>query len=311
MISAMTKLPFGNTGFTVTPLGFGAAPVGFLSTEQDQITLLLNRFLDAGCNVIDTAACYPGSEEAIGRAVAKRRDQFVLVSKCGHASGLATPDWDPRTIAASIDRSLQRLRTNHIDVMLLHSCGLDTLKRGDAIGAVVAAKKAGKVKCVGYSGDNDAAAWAAGHRDIEAIETSVNIADQANIDTVLPLCIERGKGVLAKRPIANACWKPLDAQPGMYQNYAGEYTRRFAAMGINATDLSFDKNAWPEIALRFTMAIEGVHCAIVGTTSPHSLEANLAAAAKGPLPPDAVKQLREAFAAARRASGGEGWLGQT
>ncbi len=306
----MNTTPFGSTGFNVTPLGFGAAPAGFLSTEQDQFTRVLNRFLDAGCNVIDTAACYPGSEEAIGKAVAQRRDQFVLVSKCGHASGLTTPDWDARTIAASIDRSLQRLRTDRIDVMLLHSCSLETLERGDAVAAVVAAKKAGKVKRVGYSGDDDAAAWAAQHPAIEVIETSVSIADQSNIDAVLPLCVKHNKGVLAKRPIANACWKRLDAQPGLYQTYAGEYTRRFAAMGLKAGDLGFADSAWPEVALRFTLTMEGVHCAIVGTTSERSLDANVAAAAKGPLAAEVVKRIRAAFAAAQQASG-QTWTGQT
>src|SRR5690606_10817433 len=114
----MEHIPFGNTGLRVSRLGFGAAPIGLLETELRQVENVLRFLLDSGMNLIDTAACYRGSEELLGKAVGNRREDFVLVSKCGHASGLPTPDWDPKTIRDSIDRSLQRLRTDHIDVML-------------------------------------------------------------------------------------------------------------------------------------------------------------------------------------------------
>lgn len=309
-MSQLSTRPLGATGLHVSPLGFGAAPVGYLGESQDTIAALLHAVLDAGVNLIDTAACYPGSEEAIGRAVASRRDAYVLVSKCGHASGLPTPDWAPATIAASIDRSLQRLRTDRIDVMLLHSCGLETLQQGDALAALLKARDAGKIRHAGYSGDNQAAAWAAAQPDLAVIETSVSIADQHNIDAVLPVCRRHARGVLAKRPIANACWKSPDQQRGIYRDYAGEYRRRFEAMKLDPAALGFTAADWPAVALRFTLAIEGVHCAIVGTTRRASLAANLDAAARGPLDSRLVQAFRDAFARAQAAEDGA-WLGQT
>ena len=76
----MEKRAFGKTGLEVSVLGFGGAPIGVLETGQDQVTRLLNLLLDRGVNVIDTAAGYRGSEEAIGQAVGHRRDEFVLIS---------------------------------------------------------------------------------------------------------------------------------------------------------------------------------------------------------------------------------------
>ena len=79
----MEQRTFGKTGLLVTSLGFGAGPIGFLGTGHKQVESIVNALLDAGLNFIDTAAAYPGSEAALGKAVAHRRKEFVLVSKCG------------------------------------------------------------------------------------------------------------------------------------------------------------------------------------------------------------------------------------
>ena len=314
MLSPMQQTTLGKTDLSVSRLGFGAAPIGYLDTDLDQIKSVLTYLLDHGVNVVDTAACYPGSEEALGKAVSERRDDFVLVSKAGHASGLDGEDFTPSVIAASIDRSLQRLKTDHLDVCLLHSCGLETLKKGEALGAVAEAVEAGKVRFAGYSGDNEAAAYAAALPDIAVIETSVNLCDQANLDTVLPVCREHDLGVIAKRPIANAAWKDADQQRGIYKNYASEYARRFALLDVKPNQLGYSGHPeveWPEIALKFTVAIDGVHTAICGTTSTANAESNVAAVEKNPLREEVVQKLREAFNKARQNDKGGDWSGQT
>jgi aryl-alcohol dehydrogenase-like predicted oxidoreductase len=119
----MKKVTFGKTGFSVSPLGFGGAPMGFLKTDQDRVAIILNLLLDSGANVIDTAAMYPGSEQAIGNSVGHRRKEYVLVSKCGQAfEGLPGAAWSAQVIAATVERALKWLKTDHLDVMLLHSC---------------------------------------------------------------------------------------------------------------------------------------------------------------------------------------------
>jgi len=310
----MKKLQFGRTGFQVSQLGFGAAPIGYLNTEREKVRKILNLLLDRGVNVIDTAASYEGSEEAIAEAIGHRRKEFVLISKCGGSlPDLDEPAWSPELIRKTVDRSLRRLRTDRLDVMLLHSCDLQTLQKGEAIGALVEAQKAGKVRWPGYSGDNEAAAWAAARGEIAVIETSVNIADQVNIDIVLPRTRANNIGVLAKRPIANAAWKPLSSQPGLYQGYAKTYTDRFAKMGLKIEELGFkgkSEEVWAEIALRFTLSIEGVHSAIIGTTKPENAERNIQYADKGPVPAEVVKKIRFAFEKAQAAAGGN-WTGQT
>jgi len=310
----MKKVQFGKTALQVSQLGFGAAPIGYLNTEREKVRKILNLLLDRGVNVIDTAASYEGSEEMIAEAIGHRRKEFVLISKCGGSlPDIDAPAWSAQLIRKTVDRSLRRLRTDKLDVMLLHSCDLHTLQKGEALGALVEAQKAGKVRWPGYSGDNEAAAWAAGRPEVAVIETSINIVDQVNIDLVLPVTRKNNCGVLAKRPIANAAWKPLSSQPGLYQGYAKTYTDRFAKLGLKIEDLGFKgkpEDVWPEITLRFTLSIEGVHSAIIGTTRPENAERNIQYAEKGPLPAEVVKKIRFAFEKAQAAAGG-GWSGQT
>ena len=304
---------FGRTGLQVSPLGFGGAPIGLLATTADEVSRLLNALLDDGVNVIDTAACYYGSEALIGRSIAHRRDSFVLISKCGHErNGKASAaDFSPKVIRNNIDRSLARLGTDHIDVMLLHSCDLATLEAGEALGAVVEARDAGKVRFCGYSGDNETAAYAAGLHEIDVLQCSLSICDQANIETVLPTAQANHVGVMAKRPLANAAWKSIDDQYDQYRGYARPYHDRFAQMGLSLEALGIDgepSRRWPGIALRFVLSLPGVDTAIIGTTRVDHVSANLEAASRGPLPEPIGQEIRRA---ARAADPAGAWRGLT
>ena len=304
----MEKRRLGRTGFEVSALGFGGGPVGFLGTEQDEVTNIVNYLLDNGVNFIDTAAGYPGSEEALGNAVSHRRDEYVLVSKCGQAfDDLEGEAWSAQVIEQTVDRALRRLRTDRLDVMLLHSCEQEVLEKGEAVEALVKARDAGKIRHAGYSGDNEAVMYAAGLDVIDVVETSVNICDQANIETLLPEAKRRDIGVIVKRPVANAAWLGVGQQPGFYANYTTSYAERFGAMELSPADLGLEAD-WAQIALRFTLAQDGVTTAIVGTTNPDNAKRNIEVASKGPLPDEAIAMIRSAFAKAESASG-EAWLG--
>ena len=308
----MQHTTFGRTGLEVSRLAFGAGPIGYLGSSQEQAGRVLNLLLDRGVNVIDTAAAYLGSEELIGKAVGHRRDSFVLVSKCGRrVEGLDGEDWSAGLVAATVDRSLRRLGTDHLDVMLLHSCKQEVLERGEALGALLRAREAGKIRFAGYSGDNEAATFAVGLPGVDVLMCSASLCDQVNLDGAVKAAARAGTAVIAKRTVANAAWKPLEAQNGIYRDYVKPYVERFQAMGLEPGELGFDgPQAWMEIALRFTLAQPGVQVLSVGTTSPANAEANLRLLEAGPLPGPAAARIRAAFQEARERSG-EPWPGLT
>ncbi len=277
---------YGNTDMNVSVLGFGGSEIGYdSSVNAGDVKQLLDRALGEGLNVIDTAECYMNSEELIGETVSDRRQDYYLFTKCGHASGMSGPDWDPAMLSAQIDRSLKRLRTDYVDVIHLHSCSLEILKQGEVIEVLQKAKQDGKTRYIGYSGDAQAALWAVESGLFDSLETSLSIADQQAIDLTLPKAKERGMGVVVKRPIANAAWVTGQLPQS---TYAQPYWHRLQ-------ELRYDFLPQPHsiaTALRFTLMVPGVHTAIVGTTKPDRYTSNAAIAAQGPLSADAYDAIR-------------------
>lgn len=288
---------FGDTGLRVSALGFGAGHVGGAEMAEADAARLLNAALDAGLTLVDTARGYGLSEERIGRHLAHRRAEFVLSTKVGYdVPGFE--NWTGPCITAGVEAALGRLGTDVLDVVHLHSCPLDVLERGDCVEALERAVEAGKVRVAAYSGDNREIDWAVASDRFGSIQTSVNLFDQSAIDGALRAARDRGLGVIAKRPVANAPWRFAERPVG---DYCEEYWTRMRAMDLDTGGLE-----WQEYALRFAAYLPGVSSCIVGTSSPAHLARNAEIVARGPLPEDAVARIREAFRREDR-----GWTGQT
>lgn len=301
-VRVMERRRLGGTDMDVSPLGFGGSEIGYESASQATVTRLLNAAIDAGLNVIDTAECYVDSEALIGAAVGGRRRDIFLFTKCGHPRGFGAGDWRPASLLKSIERSLERLRTDAVDLVQLHSCSEAELRRGDAIEALETARTRGMTRYIGYSGDGAAARYAVESGRFDTLQISISIADQDALDGALPLARRRGLGVIAKRPLANAAWR-TGKRPS--EGYHHEYWRR-----LRKLDYEFLSAPLPEsigTALRFTLSIDGVHTAIVGTTNPDRWRENAALLARGPLPKRDVDAIRRRW---RDVADG-GWGGQT
>ena len=276
----MEKRRLGKTDMDVSVLGFGGSEIGYQRTSEETVAELLNSALDAGLNVIDTAECYQGSEEVLGKAVSHRRKEFYLFTKCGHPNGVeSAPNWSKDSILQSIERSLKRLQTDKLDIVQLHSCSESELRKGEAIDALQTARKKGYTRYIGYSGDSRAAHYAVECDAFDTLQTSINIADQEAIDLTLPLAREKNMGVIAKRPIANVAWK-TGHKP--IESYHHEYWERLRKLNYDFLQHS-DLERTISIALRFTLSVPGVHTAIVGTTKPERWKENAKLLEAGPL----------------------------
>ena len=295
------KRRLGRTGLEVSVLGFGGSEIGYENATPATVERLLGSALDAGLNCIDTAECYLESEELIGRAVSHRRDDYYLFTKCGHAAGFELPDWDARMLSQSIDRSLQRLKTDHLDLLQLHSCSKEWLQQGDCIEVLQRARDAGKTRFIGYSGDSYDALYAVESGVFDTLQTSISIADQEAIDLTLPRARARGMGVIAKRPIANAVWK---SKTKPESNYVLPYWERLNKLRYEF--LERDSAVAISTALRFTLGQEGVTTAIVGTSKPERWRENAELLSAGPLP----ERESEAIRARWKEVAGEDWTGE-
>jgi aryl-alcohol dehydrogenase-like predicted oxidoreductase len=298
----METRQFGKTEMRVSVLGFGGAEIGFEKASGELVARLLNDALDAGLNVIDTAECYLESESLIGQAVSGRRDDFYVFTKCGHPENPYTADWQPESLLQSIERSLGRLKTDRVDLVQLHSCGQDELRKGDVIAALLRARERGYTRYVGYSGDGEAARYAIESGAFDSLQTSLNIADQEAIDLTLPLARQHQMGVIVKRPIANAVWRHAQKPDNAYVQPYWERLRKLAY-----DFLEKDASDPVSISLGFTLSVPGVHTAIVGTSKPGRWRENAARLESGRLSPEQFQAIRARWREAAEA----GWVGQT
>ena len=298
----METRQFGKMDMKVSALGFGGAEIGFEKASVDTVARVLGDAIDAGLNVIDTAECYLQSEELIGEAMASRRREFFLFTKCGHPEGPYKEDWRPDSLLQSIRRSLQRLKTDRVDLVQLHSCSESELRQGDVIAALQRARELGYTRYIGYSGDDAAARYAVGCGAFDALQTSLSIADQQAIDLTLPLARERGMGVIIKRPLANAVWRFAQKPEN---NYVVPYWERLQKLQYEF--LGGDATKTAAIALGFALHCPGVHTAIVGTAKPGRWRENAAMLESNPLPHEQFQAIRARW---REVAPPE-WIGQT
>lgn len=212
----MQHRPLGRTGLSVSALGFGAFKIGrnqktkypgepYALPDDETAERLLNGVVDLGVNYIDTAPAYGVSEERIGHFLSHRRSELVLSTKVGEtfADGVSRYDFSEAALRASIQRSLDRLKTNVLDVVFLHCPAEDYAIQVEtpAVRALQALKTEGLVKAAGFSGKTVEGARLALHwADVLMVEYHLNDTSHAQI---IQEAAQRGVGVVVKKGLAS------------------------------------------------------------------------------------------------------------
>lgn len=207
----MEKRKFGKTGLQTSLLGFGGFHL--LEIPYTEAEFLLNEYLDKGGNYIETAAGYGDgeSEIKIGKAVSKRREEYIIATKSGERK--------KDGFISSLNRSLTYLNTDHVDLVFMHAVGtieeLNTiLGPGGAIEGFLEAKREGKVNFVGISmhGQPEVLIQALKKYPFDAVMTTINYYDRFNypeIESILvPLANKNDTAIVLMKPIADGLlWK--------------------------------------------------------------------------------------------------------
>lgn len=215
--------PIGQTGLRVPPLGFGAFKIGrnqgikypqpYDLPDDAAVAHLLNGILDLGCSLIDTAPAYGLSEERIGQALSARRNEFVLSTKVGEtfAEGQSTFDFSRAGVEMSLQRSLDRLRTDVLDIVFIHSNGDDEfiLSHTDTVAVLQEWKARGRIRAIGLSGKTTAGTqraldWA------DAIMVEYHLDDVSHAG-VMDEAARRNVAVFVKKGLASGRLPAADA----------------------------------------------------------------------------------------------------
>lgn len=256
-MTLLERRPLGTTGMLVSVLGLGTVKFGrntglkyprpFTIPDDAEAGRLLDQAAELGINLLDTAPAYGDAEQRLGRLLAggdRRRDDWVIVTKTGeiHANGVSRFDFTPEHTRASVMRSLERLDTDRIDCVLVHSDGddLEILREQGTLDVLADLKQAGVLRAFGMSTRTLAGGLAAvAHCDLVMVTLN---RDQVDDLPVVAAAHRRGCGVLVKKPLASG------------------------HLGADAGE-----------TLRWVTSRRGVSSAVIGTIDPGHLIANVAA----------------------------------
>ena len=274
---SLTGLPrraLGNTGMATSILGLGTVklgrdqgvkyPAGFTIPDDRAARLLLDRARELGINLIDTAPAYGTSEQRLGPLLKGQRQHWLICSKVGEefVDGHSHFDFSPAHTRFSVERSLQRLGTDHIDIVLVHSDGNDEdiiLNRG-TLETLATLKQEGKLRAFGISTKTVAGGLLAAER-CDCVMVTWNLTHRQEVP-VIDRCQTLGKGVLIKKALASGHLMTAGENSGKSSHESAAKAR-----GDPVGE-----------GLAMIFAHPGVSSAIVGTINPHHLAANVAAA---------------------------------
>lgn len=216
----MKKKPLGRSGISIAPLALGANVFGWTIDEKASFPVL-DAFVDFGFDLIDTANMYsawvPGnvggeSETIIGKwlKASGKRDKVVLATKVGNLMGDGTKGLKRDYILTSLEASLKRLQTDHVDLYQSHRDDLDTPME-ETLGAYDQLIKSGKVRAIGASNfDTPRLAEAlkvSAEKNLPAyisLQPEYNLFDRKGYEEALePLCLKEGVGVIGYYSLAS------------------------------------------------------------------------------------------------------------
>jgi aryl-alcohol dehydrogenase-like predicted oxidoreductase len=249
----------GKTGLRVSLLGLGAVAFGrtvglkYAATPRlpsmHDLSELLAVARDAGVNLVDTAPAYGVSEERLGESLTGRRDEWVLCTKVGEIFEAGTSRWNfsPEHTRGSVHESLRRLRTDRLDVVLIHSNGddLEIIRSLGTLQMLAQLKQEGSIRAFGMSHKTIAGGLRAAEC-CDVVMATLSASATAELG-VVEHARKLGCGVLVK--------KPLDS-------------------GKSASDDEVRR-----CALQYVANVAGVSSIVIGTTNPAHLLANAAALA--------------------------------
>ena len=206
--------PLGSTGLHVSPLGLGTVKLGrnqgvkyptrFQLPSDQQARELIAHAREVGINLIDTAPAYGISESRLGPLLAGQREHWVICTKVGEEfdNGISHFDFSGEHTRRSVERSLKRLQTDFLDLVLVHSDGNDlaVLEQG-ALDMLATLKREGLIRAFGFSGKSIDGGVAALERSDCAMVT-YNLREQAE-RPVLDFALAQRKGILIKKALAS------------------------------------------------------------------------------------------------------------
>ncbi|HEY0370986.1 MAG TPA: aldo/keto reductase [Thermoanaerobaculia bacterium] len=306
----------GNTGITVSDIGFGAwaiggaaeasgTPFGWGRTNDDESLAAIRRARELGVNFFDTADSYGfgRSESLLGIVLSRQREDVVIATKVGvvrDSEGRLRKDFSRGHIHHAVDGSLKRLRTDYIDLLQLHNPTLDELRRDDIHEAMDRLQEVGKIRFWGVSISTVEEGIEIVNRGWGyALQVLYNVLNQAPAEELFPLAHKKGYGLIARVPLASGLlsgkYRPdtVFAKDDVRQNFLTPKRLEEVLPRVDEAKsiIGGTARSLAEGSLRFVLANEYVSTVIPGAKNVHQVEMN-ASADEVRIPQEIVDKLR-------------------
>lgn len=297
----MRYRPLGRSGLLVSEIGFGTwglggtrnGAVAYGPTDDAESLRALRRAFELGVNFYDTSDFYGfgHSESLLGEAFAPVREEVLLATKAGFLPG-GDQDFSPQHLERSLAGSLGRLRTDHVDLFLLHSPPLDLIRGAPAPQWLANLKRRGLARAIGLSVRSpDDGLDALAEFEVDCLEVNFNLTDQrARANGLLNACVRRGVGVIVRTPLCfgflTGAYSGSSFAEGDHRGRWSEAQRERWHEAHSVFGQGAASTNPVQLALRFCLAYPGVSTVIPGMLNRTHVEENVAASRPGPLPSD-------------------------
>src|SRR5919201_15929 len=266
------------------------------TTDEGEALATIDRALELGCNFLDTAEAYGPykNEELVGKAIAGRRDQFVVATKFAtryerdeHGEFKRILDGSRENARRAIEGSLKRLGTDHVDLYYLHRVDPNTPIE-ETVGAMAELVEEGKVLHIGVS-EAATETLRRGHavHPITALQTEYSLWERSVEEQILPACRELGIGFVAYSPLGRGFLSgrfrsPRDLDEGDFRRsgprFQGEALEHNLRLVAKVEEIASEKGCTSgQLALAWVLAQGEDVVPIPGTKRRKYLEENLAA----------------------------------
>ncbi len=302
MQTSLPTVTLGRTNLSVTKLGYGAMELrgprawGGRPIDDNAAANVLNTVLDAGITFIDTANDYGRSEEFIGRHLAHRRGEFILATKCGCTvveRDEHTDDnphvWTRENLFRGLHESLERLKTDYVDVMQLHNPSVEECETGQLVEALNEMKEQGKVRWIGISSTVPHLETFINSGAFDTFQIPYSALERLH-EPFIQKAADAGAGVIVRGGVARG-------EPGQGMGSRNQWELWEKAKLDELLGEGEDRTAF---LLRYTISHPGMSTTIVGTANAEHVKANAQAAARGPLPPDVYAEAKQRLERASR-----------
>ncbi len=296
----MNKRTLGANGLEVSAIGLGCMGMSafYGSTDEGEATATIHRALDLGCNFLDTAQLYGPmtNEELVGRAIEGRRDEYVIATKFARRTDAATPgdlstlgplDGSAEHVHSSVEGSLQRLKTDHIDLYYQHRVD-PNVEIEETVGAMAELVQQGKILHIGLSeASPETVRRAHAVHPIAALQTEYSLWTRDPEAEILPTCRELGIGFVPYSPLGRGFLSgrfksPHDLDANDFRRYGprftGENLQENLKLAVKVEEIANEVGVTPaQLALAWVLAQGEDLVPIPGTKRRTYLEQNIAA----------------------------------